>query len=813
MANDEEFKKINEDIKERLRNAEETLEAIRTGNVDAIVVKGPKGDQLYSLVSPEHPYQVFIENMEEAAIIASKEGKILYANSSFFEMIGSSSEKLMGSSFLDILEEKDRSFFLNCLQIEKKKRSELIILTSQGEKRTVLLSVSRGVWNEEEHPCLLLTDITQLKRAQHFVEASESIAKILSETTDLPVACNSIIRLLKSYLDWEVMVVWAWNKDKQMLNCMEIAHIPEIDIPEFVKKTKEIEPGKKLLSGHVWSSHRPVWMEDVAEDSTFFRRNEAIQHNLHGALAFPFYQNSEISGVIELFRRTPFKDAVDNLLLDLISSIGIEMGLYFQRLLTDQTKSQLARVLDLSLSGIYSTDMDGIVTSWNRAAEIMYGWSPKEMIGNSINRIYIEENTGNFQKLLSTFHSERSFESFKSQRLRKNGKLIWVNNVYGEMQDFFGKVTGLCFIDQDITSQKDTEETLTELKERYQSFIDITEDWIWEIDKEGTFQFSNQAVFVILGYEAQETVGKNLFYFLSFESRNKLESLFKAYVTKKEGWVHLELPFIHKNGSTRWLESNTTGLVDAEGELVGFRGASRDITESKNLEKLKNEFISTISHELRTPLTSIYGALSLMIAKEMGPVQKQELLQTAYRNSVRLTKLINDTIDLEKIQLGKLSFDFRNIDLRDVVLNAIHASEPIAEKFNVKLLVEGQLFESFVNGDSERLEQVMMNLLSNAIKFSPREGVVSIRMEFHDHSVRVFVTDHGPGIPKDFQPKLFQKFAQAELSLKRPSGSSGMGLYISKSILESHGGTIQYETKEGVGTTFFMELPLITGKK
>lgn len=810
MADEKKLNLSHEELIKRLYEAEETLQAIRSGQVDALIVKDIKGEQVYSLISPDHPYQVFFENMDESAIILSQEQIILYGNRSFFELIGASSENAIGTSILDIIPEDNRIYFTNSLQKEKKKKSELIIRTKRGEIRTVLVSFFNGIWNEAEQLCLLFRDITELKRAQQYIRISESISKILSEAPQLSQACKSIIQILHESLGWEVMITWLWNKEKQNFQCVDFVHIEGLEIAKFEKKTRESEAKSKLLFSYASASNRPAWEKDITEDSTFIRRNEAIETGLRGALAFSFNQNSELAGFIELFRRTPFTEHIDNLLLDLISSFGISAGLYINRLYSNQAKFQFSKALEMSLNSIYSVSANGLIISWLPGAEKTYGWTAEEMVGNSIKRLYPNDSKNEFDQMSQAVISGKSVENFESRRLRSDGQQICVTSSYDAIRDFFGKISEIIVVEQDITNQKNSTELLLESNKRFDSFIEITEDWIWELDKNGTFIFSNLAIYPILGYQVDEILEKNLLYFVPQEDRNRIEYELKDHAAKKEGWRHLTLSLLHKNGSLRWIETNAKVLLDPKNELLGFRGSSRNITESKNLEKIKNEFISIMSHELRTPLTSIYGGLTLLLSKDLPFQERQELLTNAHRNCIRLTNLINDTMDFEKLQLGKLKFDFKKIHLEDVILESIKSSEIIAHKFNVKIVTEGVLKPVVVNGDFSRLVQVMVNLLSNAIKFSPHDGTVRVLMEIKDDKARVSVIDKGPGIPKEFQPKLFDSFAQADSSDHRVAGGTGLGLYISKSIIDAHGGEIQYKTKLGEGTTFFFDIPLLT---
>ena len=582
--------------------------------------------------------------------------------------------------------------------------------------------------------------------------------------------------------------------------------LSDLNIDEFIRMTKEFEPSNKLIPNQVWSSYRPVWVEDITDDSTFLRREAAIKNDLHGALAFPFYSDTQLSGVIELFKRDLFEEEVDELMLNLITSIGIEIGLYIQQKAEEEFKSQLSTVINFSVSGIYTTDEKGIIKTWNSSAERIFGWKSQEMVGSSIKKIYPEDRMGEFDQIKSVLQSGKTLEFFQTERVAKDGRRVWIKGAYGPINDPFGNLIGACIVIQDISMQKTQEELLARVEERFKIFIELTEEWIWEVDQGGNFQFSNSAVYKVLGYEIEEVLGRNILEFLYEEDRERIENHLKILGIRN--WSHEVIRFVHKNGTIRWHECTALELLGANYHLMGFRGANRDITDYKNLEQIKNEFISIVSHELKNPLASIYGALTLLTKKELDPKDQANLLNTAQRNSELLAKIINDIMDVERLQLGKLKLEIRKIPLKEIILDSIKSSETVLKKCEVKIVTD-KLCDVEVNGDSQRLTQVMMNLLSNAIKFSPNGSTIEVSMIPDEQSVKICVKDHGRGIPKDFQPKIFEKFAQADSSSRRAYGGAGLGLYICKSIIDGHGGKIGYQTSAGDGTTFFFELPKV----
>ncbi|GAB5520979.1 MAG: hypothetical protein RhofKO_32300 [Rhodothermales bacterium] len=235
----------------------------------------------------------------------------------------------------------------------------------------------------------------------------------------------------------------------------------------------------------------------------------------------------------------------------------------------------------------------------------------------------------------------------------------------------------------------------------------------------------------------------------------------------------------------------------------------RDISDWKAAQRLKDEFISVVNHELRTPLTSISGSLGLLARGVAGilPVRTKQMIDIAFRNSQRLIRLINDILDVQRIEMGKLTLSLDRVDLNEVVYQTVEANRVYAELYNVRLHVDLMEVPIWVRADADRIGQVVTNLLSNAVKFSDSDHQVDIRVRLTGEGGRVEVQDYGEGIPEAFQPYIFEKFAQADSSMRRQVAGSGLGLSICKSIVDMHEGAIGFATTPGEGALFYFELP------
>ncbi len=347
---------------------------------------------------------------------------------------------------------------------------------------------------------------------------------------------------------------------------------------------------------------------------------------------------------------------------------------------------------------------------------------------------------------------------------------------------------------------------------RLSAVIDNVVDGIITISERGTIESFNPAARRIFGYSDAEVIDQNVKILMPEPYHSEHDGYLEHHITtgeKKVIGIGREVTGRRKDGSTFPMELAVSEvMID---DVRHFVGITRDITERKRIEQMQKEFISTVSHELRTPLTSIRGSLGLILGGVTGelPEKAKELLGIATNNCERLIQLINDILDMEKISAGKMQFDNKVTNLIPIVQQAVDSNKGYADQLDVRFeLKTGPEDEVLVRIDEKRMAQVMSNLLSNAAKYSPTNGQVEISiMTVNDH-VRICVHDHGKGIPEEFKSRIFSKFAQADSSDTRQKGGTGLGLNITKAIVEKQGGSISFDSDEGKGTTFYVDLPI-----
>jgi PAS domain S-box-containing protein len=360
---------------------------------------------------------------------------------------------------------------------------------------------------------------------------------------------------------------------------------------------------------------------------------------------------------------------------------------------------------------------------------------------------------------------------------------------------------------RDITERKRMEEELKASEERYRDLFENANDGIYILDRAGRIVSFNRKAEEITGYTLEEVRGQSYTLFLPPGPERKKAR--RAFLKNMRGQSDkTELTIIRKDGREVILELSTRPIWQG-GQIVGIQGIGRDITERKELERLKSDFISTVSHELRTPLTSIKGYVDLVLAGDVGPLtpEQKEFLTIVSQNTTRLTELINDLLEIERLESGRIEFEFAELDLAEVLENVARSLHVNAEQKGLEFLTEIPSGLK-VRGDRERLAQVFLNLLSNAIKYTPA-GTVELRAHQEDDAVVVEVRDTGIGISESDLQKLFQKFFRSDNPYVRKVGGTGLGLSIAKAIVERHGGTITVKSQLGQGSTFTVRLPAL----
>jgi PAS domain S-box-containing protein len=359
---------------------------------------------------------------------------------------------------------------------------------------------------------------------------------------------------------------------------------------------------------------------------------------------------------------------------------------------------------------------------------------------------------------------------------------------------------------RDVSERKDAEERL----KRQAWVMDNIADAVIITNSNGKIDACNSAAEDLTGYPRNELIGMTVMDLMVADTeaqRYSVQTDARSVTDSGGVWRH-EFKVRRKDGAVRIFYNTTSSMFDDRGRLVGRISVNRDVTEQREVDRMKQEFISVVSHELRTPLTSIMGSLGLIKSGAMGEVagDVKGMIDIAHSNSDRLVRLINDILDLEKIEAGRMEFKSEQLDVHALVSDAARDNAGVAETNDVDVIIGEDVPHASVLADRDKLAQVFANLLSNAIKFSPEGGLVELGAKRRNGRIHFFVRDQGPGIPPEFHDKIFTKFSQADSSATRKKGGTGLGLSICKTIVEKLGGQIGFESEAGKGTCFFFEL-------
>ncbi len=457
-----------------------------------------------------------------------------------------------------------------------------------------------------------------------------------------------------------------------------------------------------------------------------------------------------------------------------------------------------------SFDAIVTKTLDGTITGWNPAAERLFGFTADEAIGKSIEIIVPEDRRAELRGILDKIRNGQIVDHHETVRRAKDGKLIDISLSVSPIRSPSGAIIGACKIARDITAEKLAEE-------KFKLAVEACPNGMLMTDRAGIVVMVNAEVETMFGYRREELIGQSVDLLVPERFRAQHFVHRRQYADKPTARGMAECRDLLgrcKDGGEFPVEIALNPIQTRQGPFI--LSAIIDITERKRLDRLKNEFVSTVSHELRTPLTSIAGSLGLLQGTAAGelPERVRHLLTLAQSNSQRLIKLVNDILDIEKLESGQVTFKFRLVGLRPLIEQTVEANLGFADTYLIRLRHDIRA-EGEVWADPDRLMQAITNLISNAIKFSPPDCEVVVGMERRGENLHLSVSDRGAGVPAEFKPRIFQKFAQADGTNTKKTGGTGLGLSIVKEIVGRLGGSVGFTDAPGGGTIFYVDLPCV----
>jgi PAS domain S-box-containing protein len=538
--------------------------------------------------------------------------------------------------------------------------------------------------------------------------------------------------------------------------------------------------------------------------------------------------------------------------------------------LDDLTARHLAKVVESSDDAIVSKDLNSIITSWNPAAERIFGYTAAEAIGKSIRMIIPDELQGEEDVVLGKIKRGERVDHYETVRQRKNGSRIHVSLTVSPILNEAGEVIGASKIARDVSERQKLLAETREYAANTAKLGEVGAILASTLDREMILQTVTDtarelahAEFGAFFYNVkdQQTGDAYMLYTLSGAPREafaqfphpRATPLFGptfrgeypvriSDVTKDPRYgknppfhgmpaghlpvrSYLAVPVKGLDGSViggLFFGHSQPGCFTEQHERLAVGTAAwasvalenaRLYGEAQDANRMKDDFLAVLSHELRTPLNAILGYARRLRGGMLDGEIAERALETVERNSRWLAQIVDDVLDVSRIVSGKVRLDVRPVELPAIIDNAVSTIQPAADAKGVRLQTLIDPRAPTISGDPDRLQQVMANLLSNAVKFTPRDGHVQVRLERVDSHVEIVVADNGSGIRRDFLPFVFERFRQADRGPTRKTGGLGLGLSIVRHLVELHGGTVQADSGgEGKGSTFTIRLPFVTVK-
>ncbi|MFQ6061741.1 MAG: PAS domain S-box protein, partial [Methanosarcinales archaeon] len=497
---------------------------------------------------------------------------------------------------------------------------------------------------------------------------------------------------------------------------------------------------------------------------------------------------------------------------------GRNIAIYGKKLIN--TKDYLNNIIESSPDAIITTDMEGNIVEWSSGAEKMLGYTAEEMIGTSEAQLYVNPNER--REIMKRLNINGYICNHKSKFIKKNGEKIDVSLSISLLKDRKGTPIGTVGISKNITHEVELQRKIRDKAKELEAIMNSTSDGIIVLDRNYNIVYYNKKMELHTGWKIEDAIGKH---FREVTTSKDCDNACPVREVFKDGKSHTMMI----NAIDAITKEEIHGVVtaspifDENNNIIACVETTKNITEIvklqkdleyaykelKELDKMKSNFIDVVAHELRTPLAVIKGLVGVLgLDKENNLTEKQkEHLEVINKNTDVLNKLINDMLELSRVDSGMVELNYEEIDLSQIVKNVVKDFMPDINnnKQSISLNIPDSLI---IEGEAKKITQIFSNLISNAIKYTPDGGKICIDIEERDKEVLVRVKDNGIGIPEKELSKVFERFYLVDAdSLTREVDRIGLGLSIVKTNVKLHGGNIWVKSKLGKGSTFGFTLP------
>ncbi|WP_199140455.1 PAS domain-containing sensor histidine kinase [Pedobacter sp. ASV12] len=470
-------------------------------------------------------------------------------------------------------------------------------------------------------------------------------------------------------------------------------------------------------------------------------------------------------------------------------------------MISNQNLSQhsaiLAAIVESSDDAIVSKDLNGIVTSWNPAAERIFGYTATEMLGQSILKIIPADRHHEETTILRILGSGGRLDHFETKRITKDKRILDVSLTISPIKNKAGEITGVSKIARDITELRKQEEKEAVLA----AIIESTDDAIISKTLTGIITSWNPSAQRMFGYSSEEMIGQSILNLIP-PDRKEEEPLIISKLKQGERVKHFETKRVTKTDKIIDVSLTISPIKNKAGEITGVSKIARDITEKKQEDQRKNDFMAIVSHELKTPLTSIKTYVQLLQARaKKNPDEfTVSALGKADVQIKKMTNMIHDFLNLSRLEEGRMPLNKTTFSLCELLEELILEAKMLFPGHEIVLQMDK---DSSICADRDKIGQVMLNLLGNAAKYSGTESLIKVCCETGAAKVKISVSDEGMGIAPADQQKLFERFYRVHTLHSSNISGFGIGLYLVSEILKLHHSEIKVQSEPGVGSTFY----------
>lgn len=468
---------------------------------------------------------------------------------------------------------------------------------------------------------------------------------------------------------------------------------------------------------------------------------------------------------------------------------------------------------------IFMVDPDGFIVEWTEGAQRVTGYDAREVLGQHFSLFYLPEDlaSGEPAKELTEAATSGRIER-EGWRIIKSGERILINEIATAIRQDNGTLIGFAKISRDITQRKVAEDALRQSEERLRFVLEsIPDHAIFTTDKDNRITSWNTGAYNLFGYTAQEAIGQLGDIIFTEEDKASGQPQKEVETAFRKGYAADERYHVRKNGSKLYVSGALSPLYHSDGSLLGYVKVTRDLTDRKNMEqrldtanRRKDEFIAMLGHELRNPLTPVRNSLQILKMTHRDDSSAMPLVDLMMRQIDHMVKLVNDLLDVSRINQGKVNLRMTRINLQDVISESLEIAQPMFDNSGRMLHINVLKKPLYVYGDFFRLNQVFHNLFNNAVKYTREGGQVWLKVVRQNDKADISIRDDGVGIAEENLVDVFESFVQIDATIDRSQGGLGLGLSLVKQLIELHHGTVFVISRGlGLGSEFIVRIPLI----